>query len=250
VAASVKGRIAFGPHAGEKVRKIGSGFGYEGESPLIKGPKCSTIHGFSLHAATHVGKAQRDRLAQLVRYIARPLVAASRLTESTKSPGDLEYSLKRPWSDGTVAILLSPLELLEKLAALVPPRRTHQVRHFGVFGTHSQWRAQIVLQPDKRKGFAPDGGYDRRKVKNTLWARMLARTFGVDVSLCPECGGEMRVVAMVHDRLEIARYLRHIGLKEHPPPVAKARYDQASLPFDDWGMGEGGCEVQAHPEYD
>src|SRR5690606_29182946 len=91
--------------------------------------------------------------------------------------------------------LLSPLELLEKLAALVPPPRTHQVRHFGVFGSHSQWRRQIVLKPEKRKGFAPDGGYDRRKVKNTLWARMLARTFGVDVSLCPECGGEMRVVA-------------------------------------------------------
>jgi hypothetical protein len=35
--------------------------------------------------------------------------------------GDLLYTFSRPWSDGTTGIKLSPLELLEKLAA---PRRT------------------------------------------------------------------------------------------------------------------------------
>jgi hypothetical protein len=37
MAASVKQRIAFGKQAGEKVRRIGSGFGYEGERPELKG---------------------------------------------------------------------------------------------------------------------------------------------------------------------------------------------------------------------
>ena len=231
VAASIRGIIAFGPNAGQKVRKIGSGFGFEGESPMIKGPKCATIHGFSLHAGTHVGKHQRDKLKMLVRYLARPPVAGTRLKESSSHPGELEYSLKQPWNDGTTAILLSPLELLEKLAALVPPSKTHQIRHFGVFGSHSQWRSKVVPKPEKRKGFAPDSDYDPKKVKNTLWARMLSKTFGVDVSVCPECGAEMKVVAMVHDQMQIARYLRHIGLSAHPPPVAPARYDQQGLEF-------------------
>jgi hypothetical protein len=38
MAASVKQRIAFGERAGEKVRRIGSGFGYEGKRPELKGP--------------------------------------------------------------------------------------------------------------------------------------------------------------------------------------------------------------------
>jgi hypothetical protein len=249
VAASIKGRIAFGPNAGQKVRRIGSGFGYEGESPLIKGDKCATIHGFSLHAATHVGEAQRDRLAKLVRYMARPPVAGSRLKRSKTSPGDLEYTLKQPWSDGTQAILLSPMELMEKLAALVPPGRMHLTRHFGLFASHSQWRAQIVLKPEKRKGFAPDGGYEKDKVKNTRWAKMLARTFGVDVSTCPQCGEELRIVSMVYDQMQIARYLRHIGLDAHPPPIAPARYHQLSIDdiYNDSPHPEE--EVQAHPEY-
>ncbi len=41
--------------------------------------------------------------------------------------GDLLYTFTHSWSDGTTGIKLSPLELLEKLAALVPLPRLHQV---------------------------------------------------------------------------------------------------------------------------
>ena len=38
MAASVQQRIAFGERAGQHVRRIGSGFGYEGEAPRLSGP--------------------------------------------------------------------------------------------------------------------------------------------------------------------------------------------------------------------
>src|SRR5262249_19571194 len=38
MAASVQQRIAFGERAGQKVRRIGSGFGYAGEAPQLTGP--------------------------------------------------------------------------------------------------------------------------------------------------------------------------------------------------------------------
>jgi Transposase zinc-binding domain/Putative transposase len=47
MAASVKQRIAFGERAGQNVRRIGSGFGYAGERPELKGPRCASINGFS-----------------------------------------------------------------------------------------------------------------------------------------------------------------------------------------------------------
>jgi len=52
LAASIGGKIAFGPNAGNYVRKIGGGFGYEGEVPLAKGKLCFSVNGFSLHANT------------------------------------------------------------------------------------------------------------------------------------------------------------------------------------------------------
>ena len=48
LAVSVKQRIAFGERAGQQVRRIGSGFGYEGERPALTGPRCANVHGFSL----------------------------------------------------------------------------------------------------------------------------------------------------------------------------------------------------------
>jgi hypothetical protein len=48
----------------------------------------------------------------------RPPLALARLTESTDR--QLRYYFRRPWSDGSTALLLEPLELLERLAALVP----------------------------------------------------------------------------------------------------------------------------------
>src|SRR3989441_1017425 len=75
LAASVTQRIAFGERAGQQVRRIGSGFGYEGERPALTGHRCASIHGFSLHANTQVPAHRRDQLERLIRYTARGAVA-------------------------------------------------------------------------------------------------------------------------------------------------------------------------------
>ena len=123
MAASVQQRIAFGERAGQKVRRIGSGFGYEGDSPVLSGTRCASVHGFSLHAGTGIPAHRRDQLGRLLRYTARGALALERLYKEAN--GDLVYTFTRPWSDGTTGIKLSPLELLEKLTALIPPPRVH-----------------------------------------------------------------------------------------------------------------------------
>jgi hypothetical protein len=60
--ASVQQRIAFGERAGQKVRRIGSGFGYEGERPALTGTRCASVHGFSLYANVSVPAHRRDQL--------------------------------------------------------------------------------------------------------------------------------------------------------------------------------------------
>jgi hypothetical protein len=162
VAASVKQRIAFGERAGEKVCRIGSGFGYEGERPEFKGPRCASVNGFSLHANTQIPAHRRDQLERLVRYTGRGAVSLERLEEDAN--GDLMYALNRPWSDGTTGIKLSPLELLEKLAAFVPLPRVHLVRYAGCLGPHSTLRDAIIPTP-RQQGV--DG--EETKAGNPYW---------------------------------------------------------------------------------
>ena len=129
MATSVTQRIAFGERDGQHVRRIGSGFGDEGERPALTGPRCASVNGFSLHANTQVPAHRRDQLERLIRYTARGAVSLERLEEDAN--GDLVYTFTKPWSDGTTGITLSPLELLEKLAAIVPLPRVHLVRYAG-----------------------------------------------------------------------------------------------------------------------
>ena len=113
---SVAGKIAFGPNAGKWVRKIGSGFGYGEEIPLVKGSRCFSINGFSLHANTSINTHARDKLAKLIEYIARGPLSNKRL-EITKS-GNIRLQLKTRWSDGTSHLLFTPGEFIEKLQSL------------------------------------------------------------------------------------------------------------------------------------
>jgi hypothetical protein len=227
MAASVKQRIAFGERAGQNVRRIGSGFGYEGEHPALTGPRCASVHGFSLHANTQVPAHRRDQLERLIRYTARGAVALERLEE--EAHGDLVYTFTKPWSDGTTGIILSPLELLEKLAALVPLPRVHLVRYAGCLAPHSHLRETIIPTP-RQQGV--DGNEANTGTPRWSWARLLGRVFTLDMATCPLCRcGSLRVIAAITQESVMTRILRHLKLASVPPPIAPARARQETF---DW----------------
>jgi hypothetical protein len=62
-------------------------------------------------------------------------------------------------------------------------------------------------------------GYTLRTVLDLL----LARVFDIDGTLCPNCGGSMRLIAALTDEMSIRHYLTGVGLPALPPPIAPAR---------------------------
>src|SRR5712692_1648874 len=85
--------------------------------------RAAYLEGFSLHAAVHLHANDREGLAHLCGYGARPPFSQERL--SALPDGRLAYRLKRPLGDGRQMLLLQPTELLRRLATLVPPPRAH-----------------------------------------------------------------------------------------------------------------------------
>jgi hypothetical protein len=71
----------------------------------------------------------RRRLEQLCRYITRPALSDERV--QLNAAGQVVLKLKTPWRDGTAHRVLSPLEFMQRLAALIPRPRLHLIR-FGV----------------------------------------------------------------------------------------------------------------------
>jgi hypothetical protein len=228
LAASVQQRIAWGERAGQRVRRIGAGFGSADEGPTLTGPHCARVQGFSLHAHTHIPAHRRDQLERLIRYTARGAMALERLQED--ATGDLLYTFTHPWSDGTTGITLSPLELLEKLAALVPLPRVHLVRYAGCLAPHSTLREAIRPTP-RQQGL--DGEEAHPGTPYWPWARLLGRVFGLEMRTCPFCRrGTLRIIAVITQESVITRILRHLQLASVPPPIAPARCRPEIFVFD------------------
>ncbi len=120
---AMQARIAFGPRAGQKVLTLQGAMPREMD---FKQTMCADMQGFSLHAAVRCSAGDRQALEQLCRYITRPALANVRV--QTNAVAQVVLKLKTPWRDGTTHLVMSPLEFMQRLVALVPRPRLHLIR--------------------------------------------------------------------------------------------------------------------------
>jgi hypothetical protein len=51
----------------------------------------------------------------------------------------------------------------------------------------------------------------------------MRRSFGFDVLACPQCGGSLRLIALIEEARVIQRLLHHLGLPTEVPAARPAR---------------------------
>ena len=118
------------------------------------------------------------------------------------------------------------MQLLERLAALVPRPRVHLTRFHGVLAPNYKYRKQIVpaAKVDPEPAATDDEmGSKTTEPKRIPWARLLKRVFGIDISVCSRCKGKVRVIAAIEDPKIIKKILEHMGLPSTPPRLEMAR---------------------------
>ena len=145
----------------------------------------------------------------------------------------VELKLKTPWRDGTTHLVMSPLEFMQRLAALVPRPRLHLIRFHGVLAPNAKLRALVVPQgPPAQAEAATEAAVAAECEIQTAparpgrisWARLLKRVFDIDMQHCPNCGaGELKIIAAILERPVIHKILHHLGLDPQPPPKGRAR---------------------------
>jgi hypothetical protein len=199
-------------------------------------------------------------LGSLCRYVLRPPIAQDAL--SIAPDGRVCLALRRPWSDGTRALLFDPRDFLGRLATLTPKPRVNLLLYHGVFALHAaRRRAAVARALEVYEGPAGNGSasFPRRSSVRAeagrsppieegagaamprtngwvRWADLLRRVFEIDVSRCARCGGQLRFIAAIDDP-EVARWiLGHLGLStaiapplpaRSPPGLTRESFDRA-----------------------
>ena len=225
--------------------------------------------GFSVDASVRIEGEDRAGLERLVRYCARGPFALERLhapagLEALTSPeARLVYRLTEPDMHGRQVLRLTPLELLDRLARLVPPPCIHRHRYHGVLAPNARLRPNVVsigrpetdaspadvepppspdpashsvAPPGQAQKPAPTGtlaATPRSRSSRMLWAHLLARIYEVLPLLCPVCSGEMKIISFISLPSTVERILLHLDLSHRPPCLSPARGPpQAELHLD------------------
>jgi len=150
--------------------------------------------------------------------------------------------------------VMSPMEFMARLSALVPPPRTPLVRYHGVLAPNSPWRVAVVPLPPIEEAIgacaeravavggaavgrsAAAGGSAataatqadavrpaRAKGGRIEWARLLWRVWKIDALKCPACDGRMTIIAALTERVGIVRVLEHLGISTEVPRMRRTR---------------------------
>ena len=191
-----------------------------GRTEKVTQALCAEAHGFSRHAGVRCSAHQCKDLERLCRYITRPAIANERLKRD--GAGDVVLQRKSAWRDGTTHIRMSPLEFMQRLAALVPRPRLHLIRFHGVLAPNARLRAAIVPGPAQNTR-VPADEHAHDAPARMGWARLLKRVFDLDLEHCPQCGGEFKIIAAIEEPAVIVRRLTHLGLPARAPPRSPAR---------------------------
>jgi len=142
----------------------------------------------------------------------------------------LIYHNPKPRSDSPRDLVLTPLELIDKIAALIPPPRAHRHRYYGVLAPNSPMRAAVtalaplpVTVPLPVAAVNSEDPPPRRAASHYLWAMLLARIYESLPLLCPVCQAQMRIIAFITDTGTVRKILDHLGESAQPPRIAPAR---------------------------
>jgi hypothetical protein len=114
----------------------------------------------------------------------------------------------------------------------VPKPKVNLTRFHGVFAPNSKHRSYVT--PTRRGKGNPSQSQDdktpKQRHKAMTWAQRLKRVFNIDVSICPKCEGEAKVIADTSDRCiedqpvidKILRHLQDKGVLPPPPELLPA----------------------------
>lgn len=191
--------------------------------------------GFSLNASVRIEDHDRKGLERLIRYCARPPFALDRIEAIDEE--HLLYHLAKPQFDGTTTLQLTPMELIDRLVALVPPPRMHRHRYHGVLAPNSPLRRYIVtlreselnqVDPVKEKITVSTDVEDSQQHSGQssahyFWAMLIARIFETLPLICPHCGAEMEIIAFITETVPKRAILESVNEPSQPPVITAAR---------------------------
>ena len=208
--------------------------------------------GFSVDQSVFLPAGDRAGIERLVGYMTRCPFSLSRLVKVSET-GQVIYKAEKgacrafpdPQRDELARgpqrnfQILDPLEFLAEFTQHIPPQGAHLIRYYGWYSNKARGMrrkaaeaaeaAAATLEPPAASSSGDAGPAPARSRASQTWAMLIKRLYEIDPLACPECGGQMKVVAFLEPPQAdvIEKILRHCGLwcpaSARAPPAGDLR---------------------------
>ena len=114
--------------------------------------------------------------------------------------------------------VMSGTQWLQLLIQHIPDKHEHLVRYYGAYS--SRYRGAHKGETKTTPAVVIEEERAISQAARAAWAKLIYRVYEVDPLICPRCGSEMRVIAVINDGTIIRKILEHLKLWD-PRPVGR-----------------------------
>jgi hypothetical protein len=133
-----------------------------------------------------------------------------------KEKGTVIYHNKynKYWGENTK--VFKAADFIAELTQHIPPKGMHLIRYYGIYSSRTRGKQNQI---NDKKEFVPlpEKADKSEKKSKQSWARLLKKVYEVDPLLCPKCGGEMKIIAIITEKSAITNILEYLAKNKAPP---------------------------------
>jgi hypothetical protein len=191
----------------------------------------------------------RYRPRQLARYMVRNPFALEKMEYKAESRvvvyrSKMHASLKRNFQ------IMPGAQWLKLLIRHIPDPGEHLVRYYGWYSNRARGerkRQALAAESENAVTAMLDEAVlvDPQFVKAARgnWAQLIRKVYEADPLVCPNCGAEMRFLAVIEEELVIERILRHIKAWNPRPPLRAPPLEE------EWPVGRRVARWRPNPHH-
>ena len=190
--------------------------------------------GFSIDNSVIIYPHDDKAKEALAEYMARYSVALDKIVYEPVKGNVLFHTKYNQYFKENLKVFKAE-EFIAQLTQHVPPPRMRVIRYYGLYSSRSRqkwkeweyvsrhapdgWKeSHLEHAADENKGDVPESEIPIAFSGNSTWAKLIAKIYEVDPLVCTKCGGEMKVVAVIMDPVEVKKILRHLVKTGKSPP--------------------------------
>ena len=168
--------------------------------------------GFSVHSKV---KAKTRKEAERVgKYMIRPLLSLERL-----SLDEREAKVCYRYGEGAEEVeRMDYLEFIARVTSHIPDKGQVTVRYLGLYANAHRGKVRKREAGEYKLILSEQ---ECPRIPRRGWAEMIRKVYEVNPLTCPQCQGEMRIIAFLTDYAVVDKIINHLKLTfvaDKPPP--------------------------------